>query len=94
MASVFIRYRFPDYAAWKQIFDERESVRREYGITGHSVHRDASDPNVIIIALRASSLPRAQEYAQSDSLRDAMTRAGVEGTPEIWFADDVEEKSY
>ena len=91
---MFVKLRVADFAAWKPVFDELEPTRRRAGFTAHRLHRDAEDPNVIIIALRASSLPRAQEYAQSDSLRDAMTRAGVEGQPEFWFTEDVEDKSY
>ncbi len=94
MASMFIKHRVADYAKWKTVFDEHEAVRREYGTTAHSLHRDADDPNVIIIAFRVSDLNRAKEFAGSDELRSAMERAGVQGPPEIWFAEDVEEKRY
>ncbi len=94
MASMFIKHRVADYAKWKPAFDEHEATRREYGATGHSLHRDADDPNVIIIAFRVSDLNRAREFAASDELRSAMEQAGVLGPPEIWFADDVEEKRY
>ena len=94
MASMFMRLRVADYARWKPIFDEREATRREYGITSHSVHRDADDPNTIIIAFRVTDLNRAREYASSDALRSAMERAGVQGPPEIWFAEDIEDKRY
>ncbi len=94
MASMFIKHRVADYAKWKAVFDEHEALRREYGTTGHSLHRDADDPNVIIAAFRVSDLNRAKEFAASDELRSAMERAGVQGPPEIWFAEDVEEKRY
>jgi hypothetical protein len=94
MASVFVRHRVRDYAAWKTVFDEHESARKEYGMTGHSLHRDASDPNMLMIAIRVNDIARAQEFAQSDTLREAMMRAGVEGMPEIWFTEDLEEKRY
>ena len=94
MASMFIKHRVADYARWKPVFDEHEPLRIEYGTVGHSLHRDADDPNVIIIAFRVNDLNRAKEFAGSDDLRSAMERAGVLGPPEIWFADDVEEKRY
>ncbi len=94
MASMFIKHRMADYARWKPVFDEHEPLRIEYGTVGHSLHRDADDPNVIIIAFRVNDLNRAKEFAGSDDLRAAMERAGVLGPPEIWFADDVEEKRY
>ncbi len=94
MASMFIKHRVADYARWKPVFDEHEAMRIEHGTIGHSIHRDADDPNVIIIAFRVNDLNRAKEFAGSDDLRSAMERAGVTLTPEIWFADDVEEKRY
>ena len=94
MASMFIKLRVADYAKWKAVFDENEAVRTANGITAHSLHRDADDPNVIIVAFRVSDLNRAKEFAASDELRSTMERAGVQGPPEIWFADDVEEKRY
>lgn len=94
MASMFIRLRVADFARWKPVFDEHESARKEYGFTAHSLHRDADDPNVMIIALRVAEVKRAQEFAGSETLRSAMQQSGVQGPPEIWFAEDVEEKAY
>ncbi len=94
MVSMFIRHRVADYAKWKPIFDEHETVRRAAGFTAHSVHREPGDPNVIIIALRTTDVSRAKDFAASDDLRSTMERAGVQGSPEIWIADVVEDKRY
>jgi hypothetical protein len=94
MASVFIRHRVRDYATWKAVFDEGTEARRAQGVIAHSVHRDAADPNLVIIALRVQDLARIQERSQSENLRETMARGGVEGTPEVWFSEDVEEKRY
>ena len=94
MASMFVKHRVADYGAWKAVFDEHETARRQAGFTAHSLHRDADDPNVIIIALRSNDIGRAKEFATSEDLRSTMQRAGVEGAPEIWFAEDVEDKRY
>ena len=94
MASMFVKHRVADYAKWKPVFDEHESMRRGAGLTGHSVHRNADDPNVIILAFRAADLNKAKQFAGSEDLKAAMARAGVQGPPEIWFAEDEEEKRY
>lgn len=94
MPSMFIKHTVADYAKWKSAFDQHEARRTANGFTGHSIHRDADDPNVIIVAFRVSDLNRAKEFAASDDLRSAMEQAGVQGPPEISFADDVEEKRY
>ena len=94
MASMFVKHRVADYAAWKAIFDEQENARRQYGFTGHSLHRDPQDPKLLLVALRANDVIKAQEFARSDNLRQVMIRGGVRGKPEIWFGDDIEEKAY
>lgn len=94
MASMFIKHRVEDYAKWKPAFDEHESARKGATVTSHSLHRDANDPNVVIIAFRVADMKRAQEFASSENLRSVMQEAGVMGPPEIWFADDIEDKRY
>ena len=94
MASMFVRHRVADFGKWKPVFDEHEATRRRLGFTAHSLHRDADDPNVVIIAMRMTDLSRAKEFASSDDLRSTMERAGVQGPPEIWFAEDIEDKRY
>jgi hypothetical protein len=89
---MFIRHRVRDFDAWKAVFDEEENraFRRGQGVIGHSLHRDADDPNAVIVAFRVSDIAQARQLSASDGLRERMTRAGVEGRPEIWFAEDVE----
>ncbi len=94
MASMFIKHRVADYGKWKPAFDEHETARKEFGATAHSLHRDADDPNVVIVAFHVDDIARAKEFAASPDLRAAMENAGVQGQPEIWFADDVEDKHY
>ncbi len=50
MPSMFIKHTVADYAKWKPAFDQHEAMRTANGFTGHSIHRDADDPNVIIVA--------------------------------------------
>jgi class 3 adenylate cyclase len=94
LASMFVRLRVADFEKWKAAFDEFEPARRQATVTGHSVHRDADDPSVVIVAFRVQDLARARQFAASQDLRDAMQRAGVQGQPEFRFAEDVEDKTY
>ena len=94
MSSILIRHRVGDFAKWKRAFDEHETARRGAGITAHSLYREADDPSVVTITFKVEDLDRAKEFASSDDLRSTMERAGVQGPPEIWFAESVEEKRY
>ena len=94
MASMFVRHRVANYSAWKAIFDQEEAARRQHGVAGHSLPRDPQEPKLLLVALRFNDVIKAQEFAASDNFRQAMIRAGVHRVPEVWFGDDIEEKTY
>jgi quinol monooxygenase YgiN len=94
MTTMFVRHTVNDYSQWKSVYDQFAGTRREYGVTGASVHRDAEDPNTIVVVHQFGSLDDAHTFADSDDLHSAMEQAGVAGPPEIWFTEDVEETPY
>jgi len=49
VASMIIRHRVADYDAWKSAFDEHQAMRAASGITSHTLHRDADDPNAVTV---------------------------------------------
>lgn len=94
MASMFVRHRVASLSKWKAVFDREEGARRQHGVTGHSLHRDPQESKLVLVALRFNDVKKAQEFAASDDFRQAITRMGVNSVPEIWFGDDIEEKTY
>jgi heme-degrading monooxygenase HmoA len=90
MPSLLIRCHVADYPAWKAVFDEHEPNRRANGSQGGWLFRSAADPNEVLLLLAWDDLERARLFADSDDLREAMTRAGVTDRPDIWFLEDVE----
>jgi heme-degrading monooxygenase HmoA len=90
MSHFLVIHTVEDYKKWKSIFDEHASVRKEYGGKGATLFRNADNPNNLVILWDWESAEKAREFAQSNSLRDAMQRAGVQGTPTIIFLEEVE----
>lgn len=90
MATMFVRHKVSDYGNWKRVYDEFASVRKEKGVTGASVLRDANDPNIIIVTHQFKDMNAATAFANSEELKSAMANAGVVGPPEIWFGEDIE----
>ncbi len=90
MVTMFVRHKVNDYANWKRAYDEFASVRKGKGVTAASVHRDAKDPNTIIVTHRFKDMNAATAFANSEDLKSAMMKAGVSGPPEFWFAEDIE----
>jgi heme-degrading monooxygenase HmoA len=93
MPSLLIRHHVADFPAWKAVFDEHEPSRRANGSQGAQLFRDADDPHEILLLLAWDDLERARLFADSDDLREAMTRAGVTDRPDIWFLENVERPS-
>jgi heme-degrading monooxygenase HmoA len=89
MATMIVRFQVDDFDRWKTVFDGMGDARREHGIADASVHRNVSDPDTIITILRAKTLRDAQAWGNSDTLREAMSRAGADGVVEIEYLEDV-----
>ena len=93
-ATMFVKHKVKDYKTWKSAYDGLGTVRKQSGVTTASVHRDAKDPNVIIVTHQFKDLNAATGFANSEELKSAMVNAGIGGSPEFWFSEDVERTPY
>lgn len=89
MATMIVRFEVEDFDRWKAAFDGMGEARRENGIVEASVHRNVAEPDTIVTILRAKTLRDAQAWGNSETLRDAMSRAGANGVIEIEYLEDV-----
>lgn len=94
MTKVIVQHHVVDYDRWYPVFTEHEAVRRAHGATGHSISREAADPNTIVIVNEFATLDGARAFTQDPSLPAAMERGGVDGHPQVWIADEAEAKRY
>lgn len=91
---MFVRQSVQDYDHWKLVYTEFGSLRQELGVTSVSIFREVRDLNKVTVMLQFSELIAAQNYANSDELREAMVKAGVVDEPEIWFAHTIERSAF
>jgi len=82
---MIVRHNARDYSEWKTSYDAHEPIRAAAGLTEKHVLQDADDPNVVTLIFEAEDLKRAEEFSNSDDLREAMQKAGVVGKPDIYF---------
>jgi len=94
MVKVIVQHHVSDYDRWYPVFTEHGSVRRQHGATGHSIYREATDPNAVVIVNEFATLEGAKAFAQDPSLPEVMQRAGVDGPPQIWMVNEAESKQY
>ena len=91
MAHFLVHHKVEDYKTWKLVFDGHSSLRSEAGSQGGKIFRSTNDPNELFVLLEWDSLENAQKFAQSDSIKEAMQKAGVVGIPSVYFVEEVAE---
>lgn len=88
MAHFLVHHKVEDYKTWKSVFDAHSSLRSEAGSLGGKIFQSINNPNEVFTLLEWDSLANAQKFAQSDSIKEAMKKAGVVGIPEIYFVEE------
>ena len=83
--AVLVSHRVSDYDAWKKVFDDHASTRKEASCLGHRLHRGADDPNQVFVYLPATDIDKVKAFANSPDLAEKMKEAGVTGSPTITF---------
>jgi len=78
-----------DFATWKKVFDEGDSMRQANGLTYLSVCRDDANPNKVYVFLKMADLQKGKDFAANPSLKEAMQKAGVNSAPTFNYVDIV-----
>jgi hypothetical protein len=89
MSTMFIRHTVSDYQAWRKVYDSVVPLQKAMGVTAEAVYQAADNPNDITVTHDFATVEAAQAFVQSDELHKVMERAGVVGTPAVWFTNKV-----
>ncbi len=82
---MFVHHQVNDYSAWRKVYDDFDKTRRKMGVTGQKVYRSIDNPNDVTVTHDFESAKKAKDFAASEELKTTMAKAGVKGTPQIWF---------
>jgi heme-degrading monooxygenase HmoA len=93
MSYLLVHHNCEDFNKWKEAFDDHSSIRAQHGSKGGKVFQSANNPNELFVLLEWDSIANAQKFAQSDSIKEAMKKAGVVGMPAIYFVDEAAKTS-
>jgi len=88
-ATLAVRHNVSDYAAWRKVYDELDTLRAQHGCTAERVMRSPEDGNDLFITHEFPTVEQAGSYAHDPALRAGMQAAGVEGAPRIEIFTDV-----
>jgi heme-degrading monooxygenase HmoA len=89
MQYVLIIHEVADYPAWKKIFDEASSIRRDAGERSYQVLRYQSDPNKIVHFSEWTTLDDAKRFFESPQLIKIRAQAGVK-SPSFIYLEQLE----
>lgn len=82
-ATLAVRHSVADYAAWRAVYNEAESIRVKYGCSAQTVGRSPEDANDLFITHVFPSLADANGFAGDPEFQAAMRRAGLTSAPRI-----------
>src|SRR5262249_15616914 len=89
MTRLFVRHNVADYRAWRKADDDFDAERRKLGVTAHAVFQSIDDPNDVTVSHDFPTSQSAKSFASSARLKEVMGKAGVKGTPQIWFVSEA-----
>ena len=87
MATLFVRHRVADYAKWRKVYNDFDTERRGMGVNSYGVYKLDGNPNDVTIYHEFANMETAKAFAGNPKLKETMQAAGVQGAPDIWFAD-------
>ena len=89
MASLIIRHKVKDFAAWKKAYDAHAGARTAASLGPGRVTRSVDDPSEVVILFDVGDLEKAKAFCASNDLKSAMQGAGVVDKPDLYFVADA-----
>jgi len=82
-ATLFVRHTVADYAAWRVVYDEVDTLRTSHGCTGQRVLLTPGDHNDVAAIHEFPTVEQARAFSDDPALKEAMGRGGVTSPPRI-----------
>jgi len=89
MHHVLIIHEVADYKAWKEVFDNAASIRRDAGERSYQVLKYENDQNRIVHFSVWTSIDDAKRFFESPQLVEIRKEAGVK-SPEFIYLEQLE----
>jgi len=82
-------HKVADYEKWQASYDGHDSMRMASGVHSFVIARGFTDPNMVMVVLKADDVNKAKAFVKDPSLKKAMQKGGVTGAPMISFMTAV-----
>lgn len=84
-AMMVARHRVSNFNKWKASYDAHDSMRLVNGLHNYVIGRSTTDSNMVLVAVKADDMAKAKAFSKDPSLKQAMQKGGVTGTPTFNF---------
>ena len=88
-SMMVVKHKVSNFAKWKASYDAHDSMRLAGGMHSYVIGRGVDDSNMVMVAVKAEDMTKAKAFAKDPSLKAAMKKSGVTGTPSISFTTVV-----
>jgi quinol monooxygenase YgiN len=88
MIRMFVRHTVNDYNAWRKVYDAFADEQENAGVRSEAVYQSVDNPNEVTVLHDFADIDAARAFVDSAMLREAMTSAGVQGQPQVWFTNE------
>lgn len=88
MPTLFVRHQVEDFDAWKQVYDDVEDVRDEFGVRAAAVYQEVGRPDCVLVVHEFDRTEQARQFMASEKLKQAMDRAGVTEPPQFELCEE------
>jgi quinol monooxygenase YgiN len=88
MIRIFVRHTVNDYNAWRKVYDDFADEQENAGVRSEAVYQSVDNPNDVTVWHDFADIDAARAFVDSAMLREAMTSAGVQGQPQVWFTNE------
>ena len=84
-SMLVVTHKVNNFAKWKTSYEGHDSMRLVNGLHNYVIGRGLQDSNMVLVAVKADDMAKAKAFAKDPSLKAAMQKGGVTGTPTIEF---------
>ncbi|HWR36780.1 MAG TPA: hypothetical protein VN622_13000 [Clostridia bacterium] len=89
MVNVLVRHTVVDFPKWKAVFDDHLAERKAAGELNCRIFHNHENDTDLTLLMEWETLDKAKRYMASDLLKNGMKLAGVTGTPEIIYLEEI-----
>jgi hypothetical protein len=82
---ILVKHKVSNFTKWKASYDAHDSMRLAGGMHSYVIGRNVDDSNMVLVSVKADDMAKAKAFAKNPSLKQAMQKGGVTGTPSFAF---------